>query len=309
MADLEDLRLFSKVAELKSFVRAAQELRLQTSLLSRRVARLEATLGVRLLQRTTRRVSLTQEGEKFYREIQRSLGQLDHAVEALASTRTDPHGIVRVSSPVETGQYLAERVLPDFLKAYPAIELEWDFFANERSPLDPGLDLLIRITKPDEKSVVSRKIGSVRLRAYVSPKLKLPRKLSVKDLEDLPWVIYSPDLYSETNRPTITVSIAGKEHEIRPRKLPFRGNNLTAVKHLIIQGAGIGLLTPLVAQSDVKREVLVPFMTEAEWGEEITFYAIYPSREYLAPKVRVLVDWLAQNFPYGLVQAPKSQEK
>jgi DNA-binding transcriptional LysR family regulator len=299
MNDLEDLRLFAKVAELKSFVRAAHELRLQTSLLSRRVARLEASLGVRLLQRTTRNVSLTQEGETFYQEIHRSLEHLDHAVDALLSTRTEPRGIVRVSSPVETGQYLAEKVLPGFFKAYPEIELEWDFFANQRSPLDPGLDLLIRVSKPEEKTVISRKIGSVRYAAFVSPSLKIKRKPSIKELEELPWVIYSPELFYDTSRPVIRVSLGGKSHEIRPQKFPFRGNNLTAVKHMIIQGGGIGLLTPLVAQTEVKRGTLEPVLPEAEWGEELEFYAIYPSREYLAPKVRVLVDWLAQHFPYG----------
>ncbi|MDR3606990.1 MAG: LysR family transcriptional regulator [Oligoflexia bacterium] len=295
------LRLFVKVAELKSFVRAAQELRLQTSLVSRRIVRLEASVGVQLLQRTTRNVSLTQDGERFYEEIRRSLEHLEQAVDSLLSTRMKPRGVVRVSSPVETGQYLVQKVLPGFFKAYPEIELEWDFFANERSPLDPGLDLLIRATQPEEKTVISRKIGTVRYSAYASPRLKnlLKQKMPVKDLDDLPWVLYSSDLFFETSRPTIRVSIAGRTHEIRPKKIVFRGNNMTAVKHMIIHGAGVGLLTPLVAQPELKQESLVPFMPEAEWGKEFDFYAIYPARQYLPPKVRVLVDWLERYFPYG----------
>lgn len=298
MTDLEDLRLFAKVAEHQSFVRAAQELRLQPSLLSRRVARLEATLGVRLLQRTTRNVSLTEEGRRCFQDIQRGLNILNQAVDGIHALHEAPQGKVRISSPVDMGQYLIENVLPGFFKAYPSIEIEWDLFAEDRNPIEYGLDLVIRAFRPTEKSLISRKLGSLRFQSFISSGFKhsLKQRPTLKELEALPWVLFSPELF-ETVRPTLHFSMQGKIYEIHPKKIPFRANNLTAVRHAIVQGLGIGLLPTSVSSPEVKAGRLIPCLTQLLWEPEIEIYAAYPSRQYITSKVRVLMDWLATHFP------------
>ena len=298
--DLDDIRLFVKVAELRSFVKAATELRVQSSLLSRRVARLEASLGVRLLNRTTRRVSLTEEGAQFLLDTSMGLDFLNSAVESLSSLHGAPRGKIRVSSPIDIGQYLIENVLPGFFVAYPDIQIDWDVISYEGGMVERGLDLSIRTSrmKRTEQSVVERRIGGLTILPFRSPKLqiKLTRKNVAETLEALPWVAFGiGELGHERVR--FPVKIGGVEREILPKNVRIRTNSMASVRDLIMQGVGIGMLPSTVAELPTLRGQLVQLLPGYLTGYSVEFLAAYPSREYLAPKVRVLLDWLTEKMP------------
>jgi len=305
MIDYEDLRLFAKVAELQSFTKASQELRVQSSYLSRRIAQLESHLGIRLLQRTTRRVALTDEGRRFLADIHQGLRSLEQAVEAVHSTHGAPEGLVRVASPVEFGNFIIERVLPGFFDEYPGIRIEWDLSSDERNLIELGFDLAIRAGRPKEESFVIRKLGLSRFQAFVSPSFQLPRGLATKSplklaniragetekLEQLPWVLFTPHLHS-TSRDIVRYCTADRELEFRPKNVRFRSNNLTAVRNAVIQGLGIGFLPAFMFEDEVQRRCIERFLPKLQWRPEVEFYLAYPSREHLPPKTRVLIEWI-----------------
>jgi DNA-binding transcriptional LysR family regulator len=297
--DIDDIRLFAKVAELKSFVKAATELRIQTSLLSRRVARLEATLGVRLLQRTTRRVSLTEEGARFYFETTRGLDQLHSAVDSLNSLHGVPKGKVRVSSPIEIGQFLVENAMSKFYSTYPDIQIEWDLLSATKSLIESGTDLTIRVGRSDDQqSLIEKKIGTLNLRLYRSPDFpfKLSKRPSMDELERLPWLVFTRGLL-DSQRVKLPLRLRGEELEIYPKNIRFRTNSLMSIRYAIVQGNGIGLLPPQVSAPEVAAGRLVLVNPNFIDGPPVDVYAAYPTREYLAPKIRVLIDWLSKNFP------------
>ena len=296
--DLDDIRLFVKVAELKSFVAAAKELRIQTSLLSRSIARLEASLGTRLLHRTTRKVSLTEEGQQFLQETSRGLEAIHSAVDSLNSTHGKARGKLRITSPIEIGQLLIENALPGFFEAYPEVQMEWDFLAGQKSPLESNADLSIRADHSIEQSLIEKRIGSLTVHAFKSPAfpLAIGKKPTLKELEGLPWIIYNRGPLV-TNQSKVQLMIEGTLVEIYPRNVRFRTNSLVSVRQLILQGLGIGLLPGPLSDPDIAVGKLTPVLPNYLKGQEINFYAVYPTREYLAPKVRVLIDWLVNHFP------------
>jgi DNA-binding transcriptional LysR family regulator len=295
--DLDDIRLFVKVAEQKSFVKAANELRIQTSLLSRRIARLEGTLGVRLLQRTTRRVSLTEEGSRFLAETTRGLDQLHSAVDSLNSLHGAPKGKVRVASPIELGQLIVETVMEGFFLKYPDIQIEWDFINYTKNIVESGTDLVLRPGRSQEQSLIEKKIGTITRSLFRSPKLNITvsKNPDLEELESLPWLVYTRGAL-DSQRVKFPLIVNGKLLEIRPKNVRFRTNSLVALRHAVVQGIGIGLLPPPISNPDVARGALVAIRQKTILCDKMDFYACYPSREYLSPKVRVLVDWLAEEF-------------
>jgi DNA-binding transcriptional LysR family regulator len=297
--DLDDIRLFVKVAELKSFVKAATELRIQTSLLSRRIIRLEAALGVRLLQRTTRHVSLTEEGSQFLRETSSGLEQLNSAVDSLNSVHGEAKGRVRVSSPVDMGQYLMANVMPGFFSVYPGIQLEWDMYSHEKNLVEGGIDLSIRPFASDEMTLIEKKLGTIHFQLYRSSKfeIKIPKKITPEDLGKLPWVVFTPGPL-EGKRINLKLKMGGQEKEIAAKNIRFRTNSLASVRDAVMQGLGIGLIVAPVADPEVAKGNLVPVRPEYISGYHVDFYAVYPSREYLTPKVRALLDWMSAKFPF-----------
>jgi DNA-binding transcriptional LysR family regulator len=303
MMDLDDIRLFVKVAEHKSFARAASDLRIQNSLLSRRVARLEAALGVRLLHRTTRKVSLTEEGALFLSETALGLGQLNAAVDSLNSLHGAARGTLRVSSPIEIGQYLVSNLMPGFLAAYPEVRVEWDMISFERNILENGFDVTIRVERSPEQSIVEKKLGTLPVFAWRSPKLKLDikKKPSLEEIEALPWLHFDRGPISP-QRHKMDVVVDGALKEINPRHARFRTNTLTSIRDMIVEGLGVGFLPWPVAEAELAKGRIVQFLPGYLSRPDVTFHAVYPTREYLAPKVRVFLDWFSGKFPKANVK-------
>lgn len=168
MDRLNGLMAFARTAELGSFVAAGRALGLSASAVGKSVARLEQELGVRLLQRSTRQVGLTQEGSLFNERVRRILDDIDDAEAMLSRTRETPHGRLRVSTPIAT-YHLLLPVLPDFMALYPEIELDIDFADRIVDIIDEGVDVAIRSGELPDSRLVARPLRPYRLLLCAAP--------------------------------------------------------------------------------------------------------------------------------------------
>lgn len=299
--DYETLKYFNKVAETLSFVQAANDLNIQKSLLSRKIAELEGQMGVRLFHRTTRKVTLTEEGMAFLQEVHDGVKIFEQAIKSVQSNRSTPQGTVRISTPVEFGLYLLENVMPDFFETYPFVKIEWDFSGEQRNLALHRLDLVIRAGQPKEESLIARKIGPVHFRAYVSPKLHVSKtkKLDLEALEQMPWISFVRQSIKPGSNP-IKMSINGEEYSVAPKNsAPYKANNLSAIKTMIQQGYGIGFLPHFLFRKEIEEGTLKEFSPRIEGMTGTELFLVYLSKSFVPPKTKVLIDWIISKSNLG----------
>jgi DNA-binding transcriptional LysR family regulator len=300
-ADYETLKYFNKVAETLSFVQAANDLNIQKSLLSRKIAELESQMGVRLFHRTTRKVTLTEEGQAFLQEVHDGVKIFEQAIESVQSTRSVPQGTVRISTTVEFGLYLLENVMPGFFEAYPLVKIEWDFSGEQRNLAQHRLDLVVRAGRPTEDSLIARKIGPVHFLAYVSPKLNVPKKknIDIETLQQMPWVTFHRQI-SKPGREPLNITFNDEKHSFMPKIIaPYKANNLSAVKTMIQQGYGIGFLPHFLFRKEIEEGSLKEFSPRIEWHIGTELFLVYPSKSFIPPKTKVLSEWIISKANLG----------
>lgn len=293
-ADFETLKYFDKVAKTLSFVQAANELNIQKSLLSRRIAELESQMGVRLFHRTTRRVALTEVGQAFLQEINQGVKIFEQAVESIQSTKSTAQGTVRISTPVEFGLYLLENVMPGFFETYPLVKVEWDLSGEQRNLAQHRLDLVIRAGHPKDESLIAKKIGPVHFRAYMSPNFKMPKTKNIDKefLEQLPWIQFQTQ-NSKSESDNLKVSIDSKELNFTVKnKAGCKANNLSAIKIMIQQGIGVGFLPHFLFEKEIKAGSLKECSPRIERITGTELFLVYPSKVFIPPKTKVLSDWI-----------------
>jgi DNA-binding transcriptional LysR family regulator len=238
--DLNLVSAFVRVVEAQSFTLAAKSMGLPKSSVSRRVTELESELGVQLLQRTTRRLSLTEAGRSYFEEAERALAGLEAAADAAAGIDTDPRGIVRVTTAVDFGVLGLAQVLGEFSQKYPDIHVELSLNSRIVNLVEEGFDIAIRAGRTRDASLVTRRIGSADLGIYASPayleRHKRPRQLS--DLAQHDCVLFHAK-YGKTiwrlhgpNDEISTVEVKG----------PVSTDELLFVYEGVENGLGIGLL-------------------------------------------------------------------
>ncbi|TDR80717.1 LysR substrate-binding domain-containing protein [Paludibacterium purpuratum] len=297
MQDLNDLFYFAKVVEHGGFMAAGRALGIPKSRLSRRIAELEERLGVRLLQRTTRRLSLTEVGSQYYQHCQAVLSEAEAAEETIARVQAEPRGLVRISCPELLAKMLLAPLLPRFLAAHPQVRIQLDA-ANRRVDLiEEGIDIAIRVRNVIEDSAnqVARTLRVSRLVLVASPALlaELGPPRVPMDLLRYPCLTMSrPDGRGQW------VLLDGDGHEIRlqidtPRLMT---DDLIVLAEAAANGMGVALLPSLACRpflADGRLQELLPDC-QAPWG---ILHLVYPSRRGLIPAVRHLIDFLASEVP------------
>lgn len=294
--DLNDLYFFAAVVEHAGFSAAGRALGVPKSRLSKRVAQLEERLGVRLLQRTTRRFVVTEVGERFYAHCRAVLEEAQAAQDAVDELRAEPRGVVRLSCPVSLAQTVLAYLLPDFLALYPKMQVRMLSSNSRVDVIGEGFDLAIRVrTKLDtDANLVIRTFGQSRTKLVASPALldaegrpgqpdelaKLPA-LSMREHE-------GPQIWE-------LIDAKGKQiHvEVKPRLI---SGDFVILLESARRGMGVALLPEFVCAAAIKAgelEVVLP-----EWSApEGTMHFVYPSRRGMLPGVRALVDFLAERLP------------
>lgn len=293
LKDLNDLHFYAAVVEHQGFSAAGRALGIPKSRLSKRVAQLEERLGVRLLQRTTRKFVVTETGERFYAHCCAVLEEARSAQEAIDALRAEPHGVVRVSCPVSLARSMLAPVLPDFLAQYPKVQVRL-LASNRRVDLiGEGYDIAIRVRfgfDTDATHIV-REFGSTSMVLVASKALweRHAKPQSPADLAALPVVSMNEQ---EGPQSWDLVHVDGGEMAVTVSPRLVTGE-FAVLLEAAERGTGVALLPETFcacALSEGRLERLLP-----EWsGPQGTMHFVYPSRRGLLPGVRALVDFLAE---------------
>lgn len=288
--DLNELVVFAKVVEAGSFVGASRELSIPKSTVSRKVSELEERLGARLLQRTTRQLSLTDAGRAYYRHAARVLHELGEAELAVTRMQEVPRGLLRVTTPINFG-YLG-RLFTSFLEAFPEVTLELVCTHRVVDLVEEGFDVSLRVGRLADSSLIARHLGSEKSHLVASPAFLAGRRLPKHpdDLSGFPALAFGalPD-------PLTWRLVRGDEHtkvSLEPRLIV---NDLDLVHRAVLDGIGVALLPAHRICDDLDEGRLVRVLPE--WCAPPTpFHAVYPSTRHLSPKVKAFVDHLQEKF-------------
>lgn len=287
------MTVFVRAVELEGFSSAARDLRITPSAVSKIIGRLENRLGVRLLNRTTRRLSLTAEGESFFVRCQRILTEIDEAEAQVSRSGLRPQGLLRMNCGVSFGQHQLVGALPEFLKRFPEIRIELRLTDRLVNLLQDGADLTIRVGAFSDSSLVARKICDLERVICASPAY-LKRCGTPRDPQDLRlhnclYVTGTPALrcwpFKTANGP-ITVEVNGN----------VAADNGQAILGLAVNGVGIARLADLIVSKSIQQGRLVRLLTETHHAEPIPLYALFPQNRQRAPKLTAMLSFLIEKF-------------
>lgn len=292
--DLNDIPVFLKVADAGSFTAAARALGLPKTTVSRRVARLEEAVGVRLIQRTTRSLSLTDAGRRYFEDCHAALAAVADASRRTADTQQEPSGTIRVSGPADTG-FLAD-VVTDFITANPKVRIELVLTDQHLNLVDEGIDVAIRAGHLSDSSLVARKLAPSRRTFVASPdylaKAGVPETLadlshhdciiSGRSIDGATWRVKGPDGPQ-------TISVKGR----------IAVNAMQFAVRAAVSGLGIALIPSPMAARAIRagrlRMVLRAF--EPPHG---ALYAVYPSKRHISVAVTAFADFIGERMAWLL---------
>lgn len=290
---LEGYATFAAVVDSGGFSAAADRQGVSKSAISKQVARLEERLGARLLNRTTRRLSLTEAGQAFHTHALRILAEAEEAELAVSQLHASPRGLLRVSAPMSFGlRHLAPALCP-FLDRYPDLTLEVVYDDRLVDLLAEGLDVAVRIARLADSSMIARRVAPCRRLAVASPDYVARRGLPLHpaDLGRHDCLLYtlgnstSEWQFSHADGSHAAVAVTGR----------LRANNGDALREAALAGLGIVMTPTFIVGDDLAAGRLVRVLPEWE-ASDIAIHAVYPPGRHLSVKVRAFVDFLAETF-------------
>jgi len=294
MDKFREMQAFVAVAESGSFVNAADVLETSKAAVSRYIAQLEERLGVRLMQRTTRRQSLTDEGNAFLAHCKEMLALILDAEEEIQNKRKHPTGLVRISAPLTFGILHLAPLWGKFTAMYPQVRLEISLSDRVVDLVDEGFDLAVRVARLPSSTLISRKLASTSLVVCASPKY-LRGKVKPKhpnDLKNHSVISYS---YLATGDEWVFTA-PDDSGEIRVKTQPkIRTNNGDTCRSAALAHQGIILQPTFIVRPDLQRGDLVALLPQFK-SIELGIYAVYPSRKLVSPRIRAMVDFLVKEF-------------
>ncbi|MFZ4124665.1 MAG: LysR family transcriptional regulator [Rickettsiales bacterium] len=285
---------FVKVVELQSFSKAAKAMGMTKSAVSKQVQSLEDSLKVRLLNRTTRSVRLTDEGEHFYQQARHVVEAVSEAERSVQNLNQNPSGVLKITAPESFGHYHLASALAEFSKLYPDITLEAEFTNRFANILDEGIDVAIRIASLTDSSLIARKLARCQMVMAASPdyiaKHGLPKHPD--ELVNHRVIEYS---YADRPKEWRFKDKDGRAY-IAPITVAMRSNNGQMFREAALSGLGIVCVPSFIIGYDVKQGKLTHVMPEFEPQPERNIYALFPHNRYMSAKVRLFVDFIAERF-------------
>lgn len=301
--DVSAMVTFARVVQARSFSVAARELSVSKSAVSKRVAALEERLGLRLLNRTTRRLSTTEAGEAFYERCLRVLEEADAAIDVAASHHSEPHGVLRVNGPVLFGQLHLSPLIPPLLARYPQLEVEMLLTDEFIDPIEHRQDVTVRIARLADSSLVARKITEDRRVVVASPAYleRFGTPTSPGELANHECLHYARLTMREEWRflrrpvaPTVPVTAKEDEYSVPPRARYVTDSGFAMVE-AVLAGVGLALLPRFMVATHLDSGALVtllePFVPR---GHGV--YALHAHHRHVPPKVRAFLDALTERF-------------
>ena len=287
------MQVFARVVEDGSFARAADRLGISTSACSRQVAELEAHLDVRLLNRTTRRLSLTESGQAFYARCVQLLADLAEAEQAAALSTARPRGTLKLTCGISFGVRHVARLVGAFAARHPDVRFDVQLSDRFVDLVEEGFDLAIRIGESPTQNLIARKLGETRLVPCAAPVYLREHgaPMHPADLAQHACLTYE---YLPQRGTWRFRDAAGGEHAVRVAG-PVHANNGDLLAAAAVEGIGIAMEPDFIVDADVAAGRLVRVL--ADYAPAPTsVYAVYPSRRHLSAKVRAFVDFLAERF-------------
>lgn len=292
MDKVQEMTSFVAVVEAGSFVAAADATGLSKAAVSRHVADLEERLGVRLLQRTTRRLSLTEDGQTFFARAKELLAAIDEAESEISARTGEPFGLLRINAPLSFGILHLAPLWGRFAERHPRISLDVTLADRVVDLVEEGYDLAVRITNLPSSALVSRRLASTRMVLCASPTYlrghgtpKHPRELATH-------TVFSYSYWSTRDEWNFT----GPEGPVAVRLNPrIHTNSGDTCRAAALDHQCVVLQPDFLIGEDLRRGTLVELMPEYR-AIEIDIYAVYPSRKLLPTKVRRMVDFLVDAF-------------
>ena len=289
---LYEMSVFSKVVAAGSLSAAARDLGISTAVVSRRLAALESRLGVRLVNRTTRRLALTDEGAGYHDACTRILGEVEAADAAAAARRVEPQGLLKVALPASFGLKHIAPLIPPFAARFPKIQLALSLSDRVVNVIEEGYDLAIRIGELEDSSLAARKLAPNRRVVCASPRY-LETRPALRQPDDLlhhncltttslqmNWEYQGPDGKRGT------VHVAGH----------YACDNWEVLREWALAGLGVALKSTWDVRRHLADGTLVSLLPGYDFSSEVAIYAIYPHRRHLPAKTRVFIDYLSESF-------------
>jgi len=310
---LYEMSVFAKVVASGSLSAAARDLGVSTAVVSRRLAALEARLGVRLVNRTTRRSALTDEGASYHEACVRILGEIEDADAVAAARRVEPQGLLKAALPASFGHLHVAPLVPQFAARYPKIQLALSLSDRTVNVIDEGYDLAIRIGELEDSSLAARKLAPNRRVVCASPdylsrhtaprtpdELQRHNCLTTTELH-MNWDYKGPD---------------GKRGAVRVSG-QYACDNWEVLRDWALAGMGVALKSTWDVRRQLEDGSLVPLLSGYDFGTDVAIYAVYPHRRYLPAKTRVFIDYLAESFgpepywdqPQAMQRAPRTERR
>jgi len=295
--NLNELQFFVQVSQTQSFTRAAKRLGVPKSTVSRAILRLETRLGVRLVERTTRRVALTEMGELYLNRCQRVMEEAEQADLAVGALQARPRGTLKVGAPVAFARSILGPSMGEFLAIYPELRLHVVLLNGDEFARDGSLDVIVRAGALEDSGLLVKPLMKIRLGVYASPGYLAERKIpeSPADLPQLSCITTSCDSHGEAG--DFATWRLRRELELREVRVDSRVTvpDPTINHQLALAGAGVALLAQSVVRADVADGRLVRVLPEWE-PEPVELHALYPSRLDSSPKVRAFLQFLRERF-------------
>jgi LysR family transcriptional regulator for bpeEF and oprC len=290
MIDLNDLRVFEKVASLRSFSAAARALGLPKSSVSRSVARLETELGTRLLQRTTREVELTESGTVLKGRCIDLLSRVGEAIDQVAKLSTGPRGLLKISTGIGFGLNVLSELLPRFLERYSNVDVAVELTSQSVDLIAETIDVAIRLGPMRDSNLVARRLGTIRRYMCAAPAY-LERRGAPATLQEVHGhdIVEMPGGDGRPRRWTFANSVGETaEIEAQPR---LTINDPLAIYRVVVNGGGIGCLSGYLCAPEFEAGRLIRLFPE--WTmPEVEVNAVFPSSRELSPTVRAFVDFM-----------------
>ena len=293
MDRLETMKAFVTVAELGSFTKAAEKLATSNQLVSKYVSQFEAQLGVRLFNRTTRRVHLTQEGEQCLQHAIHILERVDDMQNHFGQIQNAPKGLLRISSPVSFSTLHLAPLIRDFKKQYPEVSINLELSDRKVDVIEEGFDVVLRIGHLNSSSLIAKKIASVRLVLCASPSYleTYGAPTQPEELNPSHFLRSSYLDYAASENPLMKVLHASSQNN----QSGLAANNGEILMAAAIAGEGYIFQPTFIVGEALKQGKLKTILNDFA-PETMGLYAVYPHRKLLAPKLRAFIDFMSDYF-------------
>ena len=292
MGQLEDMAMFVRIVEAGSITKAADQLNLAKSAVSRRLKDLETRLGSQLISRTTRQSNLTQAGEQYYQRVNNILNEVDALNEQTSGAPTRIEGTLKMTAPLSFGLMHLKDVIDKYANQHPSLKFELDFSDRHTDLVEEGYELAIRIRELQDSSYQAKRLALIRYALCASPDY-LKRMGTPKTLEDLEGHEFLQYGLSKTSNLELT-DAQGKKYNFEINS-KIKASNGDFLRDMAIKGHGIAFLPTFITYKTLAQGELMPILEQYKLPT-LNAYAVYPKNRFLSQRCRYLIDFIAERF-------------